>query len=69
MQGDELVPGGKNVLRGSTRSRPPHRRGRDREINPLKNLRKSARCEIGAHLFAIRLPQNAASQRLGDWLD
>ena len=33
--------------------RAPHRRGRDRPLNPLKNLRKSASFEIGAHFLGL----------------
>jgi hypothetical protein len=33
--------------------RPPHRRGRDRPLNPLKSLRKSGRGKIGAHLLSL----------------
>ena len=45
------------VERTSSRAAPglraPHRRGRDRPLNPLKNLRKSACRKVGAHLFAL----------------
>src|SRR6266566_1402113 len=53
MQGDELAPGGKNILARGTGLRAPHRRGRDRPLNPLKSLRKSGRGEVGAHLLAL----------------
>src|SRR5216684_484939 len=53
MQGYQLVPGGKNVLARRAGLRPPHRRGRDRTLNPLKNLRKSARGEVGSHFLAL----------------
>src|SRR6476646_3449592 len=53
MQGDELVPGGKNILARRAGLRAPHRVRRDRPVNPLKNLRKSARFEIGAHPGAL----------------
>ena len=51
MQGDELVPGGKNVLARRAGRGPPYRLGRDRPLNPLKNLRKSARRKVGTQLF------------------
>ena len=53
MQGDELVPGGKNVLARRAGPSAPHRRGRDPLVNPLNNLRKSARFELGANLRAL----------------
>ena len=52
MQGDELMPGGQNVLARRARPHGPHRRGRDRLINPLKYLRKLALLKIGAHSLA-----------------
>jgi hypothetical protein len=48
MQGNELLPSGKNVLAGGADLHAPDRLGRDRATNPLKNLGKSARFEIGA---------------------
>src|ERR1700733_3799278 len=53
MQGDELVPGGKNILLGGPDPRAPHRRGCDPALNPLKNLRKSGGRQIGPHLFGL----------------
>src|SRR5258708_34876327 len=53
MQGDQLAPGGKNILPRGTWLRAPHRRGRDRPLNPLKRLRESAPREAGAHLLAL----------------
>src|SRR5258708_35435472 len=53
MQGDELAPGGKNILPRGASLRPPYRRGRDRPLNPLKGLRKSGRGEVGAHLLSL----------------
>ena len=53
MQGDQLVPGGKNVLAGGADLHAPHRLGRDRTFNPLKNLGKSASREVGAHFFGL----------------
>ena len=48
MQGDELAPGGKNILARRAWFDTPHRPGRDCELNPLKNLRKSARFDAFA---------------------
>src|ERR1700722_10397414 len=53
MQGDELVPGGRNILPGGPAPRAPHRRGCDPALNPLKNLRKSGSRQIGPHLFGL----------------
>src|SRR5258705_6229168 len=53
MQGYQLMPGGKNVLARGAGLRAPHRRGRDGPLNPLKNLRKSARGKIGPDFFAL----------------
>src|SRR6267378_1585153 len=53
MQGYQLVPGGKNVLARGARLRAPYRRGRDRTLNPLKNLGKSPRGEVGPDFFAL----------------
>lgn len=38
MQGNKLVPGGKNVLPRGAGLRAPHRRGRDRPFNQLNLL-------------------------------
>ena len=53
MQGDQLVPGGKNVLARRARLGAPHRRSRDHQLNPLKGLRKSARFEVGPHFLGL----------------
>src|SRR3984957_18346109 len=53
MQGNELMPGGKNILLGCPDPRAPHRGGRDPTLNPLKNLRKSGFRQIGPHPFGL----------------
>ena len=53
MQGNELVPGGKNIFPRRPRFCAPHRPGRDRVLNPLKGLRKSGRFEVGPHFFRL----------------
>ena len=53
MQGDELAPGGKNILARRAWFDTPHRPGRDCELNPLKNLRKSARFEVSPHFVGL----------------
>src|SRR5215216_2623108 len=53
MQGNKLVPGGQNILPRRSTLGPPYRRSRDRPLNPLKNLGKSARLEVGAHLLGL----------------
>src|SRR5690242_10476897 len=55
MQDNELMPGRQNVVTRSTGAGAPHRRGRDRSFNPLKNLRKSGRVEVGMHLLGLLL--------------
>ena len=50
MQGDQLVPGGKNVFPRGMGLRPPHRRG-DFRFNHLKLLDKSARLDVGPHFL------------------
>ena len=51
LQGNQLMPGGKNVVPCGALEGGPHRLGRDDVLNPLKNLRKSALFEVTAHLF------------------
>src|SRR3954463_10220400 len=51
MQGDQLMPGGENVIPCGALAGAPHRRGRDAALNPLKSLRKSALLEVAAHLL------------------
>src|SRR3954469_23830350 len=51
MQGDQLMPGGENVVPCGALTGAPHRRGRDTALNPLKSLRKSALLEVAAHLL------------------
>jgi hypothetical protein len=53
MQGNQLMPGGENVVPCGTLAGAPHRRGRDAAINLLNNLRKSALLEVAAHLFGL----------------
>ena len=53
MQGDELAPSGKNIVARGAAARPPHRRGRDGALNPLKNLRKSSSNKVRPHLLAL----------------
>src|SRR5436190_23698786 len=53
MQGNKLLPGGKNVLPCGPDLHAPDRLGRDRAANPLKYLRKSARFEIGAPFLGL----------------
>ena len=50
---DSGLTAGKNVLPRGAGLRTPYRRGRDRQLNPLKSLRKSARREVGPHLLAL----------------
>src|SRR5437868_2096114 len=59
MQGDELLPGGQNIVRRSTGFRAPYRRGRDRPLKPLKKLRESFCVEIGADFLAFGLDVRA----------
>lgn len=59
MQGDQLVPGGKNVLAGGADLHAPYRLGRDRPLNPLKNLGKSPRGEVGAHFPGVTIVVSA----------
>src|ERR1700751_4280394 len=54
MQGDELLPGGQNIVRGGTGFRTPHPRGRNRPLKPLNKLRESSTSEVGAQFFALR---------------
>src|SRR3954471_5002927 len=51
MQGDQLMPGGENVVPCGALAGAPHRRRRDAALNPLKSLRKSALLEVAAHLL------------------
>ena len=53
MQGDELIPGRKNVFRRCARLRAPHVPGRICTLNSLKNLRKTTCGEIGQHFLAL----------------
>ncbi len=53
MQGNQLMPGGENVVPRCALAGPPYRRGGDPILNPLKNLRKSALLDIAAHLFSL----------------
>src|SRR3954447_10169921 len=51
MQGDQLMPGGENVVPCGALAGAPHRRRRDAALNPLKSLRKSTLLEVAAHLL------------------
>src|SRR3954453_9061810 len=51
MQGNQLMPGGENVVPCCALAGAPHRRGRDAALNPLQGLRKSALLEVAAHLL------------------
>src|SRR6266568_1417812 len=53
MQGNELVPGGKNVVPSRALAGAPHRGGRDSALNSLKKLCKSALLDIGPHLLGL----------------
>ena len=53
MQGDELVPSGKNVVTRCAGPRAPHRLGRDCTLNPLKKLGKSTSLEIVPHFLGL----------------
>src|SRR5581483_1419945 len=55
MQGNQLVPGGKNVVPRRALAGAPHRRRGDGALNPLKNLQKSALFEVAAHLLGLLL--------------
>ena len=53
MQGNELVPGGENIVPRRAFEGGPHGSRRDRPLNSLKKRRKSAPLEIGTHLFGL----------------
>src|SRR5437879_1187092 len=53
MQGNQLMPGGENVVPCGALAGAPHRRGRDAALNPLKNLQKPALLEVAAHLLGL----------------
>src|SRR6185312_4882846 len=53
MQGDELAPGGKNIVARRALPGTPHGSRRDRPLNPLKKRLESASLEVGAHPLGL----------------